>query len=70
MDEKLKIEYVPIGDIRPYKRNAKLHPPEQIVSMGLATCLLEIVIGICDTPFLYLSRKAKHGDEIPVTIKA
>ena len=35
----------------------------QIVSMGLATCLLEIVIGIADTPFLYLARRLKHGDE-------
>lgn len=35
----------------------------QIVSMGLATCLLEILIGVCDTPFLYLARKMKHGDE-------
>lgn len=35
----------------------------QIVSMGLATCLLECVIGIADTPFLYLARKLKHGDE-------
>ena len=35
----------------------------QIVSMGLATCLLEIVIGICDTPFLYLARRLKNGDE-------
>lgn len=29
----------------------------QIVSMGLATCLLEIIIGLCDTPFLYLAKK-------------
>lgn len=36
----------------------------QIASMGAATCLLEIVIGICDTPFLYLARRLKHGDEI------
>lgn len=35
----------------------------QIVSMGLATCLLEIVIGICDTPFLYLAKHLRHGDE-------
>ena len=27
---KLKIEYVPIGSIKPYKNNAKLHPKEQI----------------------------------------
>ena len=36
----------------------------QIVSMGLATCLLEIVIGVCDTPFLYLARKLKNADEL------
>ena len=35
----------------------------QIVSMGLATCLLEIIIGVCDTPFLYLAKRLKHGDE-------
>lgn len=36
----------------------------QIASMGLATCLLECVIGVADTPFLYLARKLKHGDEL------
>lgn len=36
---------------------------KQIWSMGLATCLLECVIGICDTPFLYLAKRLKHGDE-------
>lgn len=36
----------------------------QIVSMGLATCLLELIIGICDTPFLYLAKRLKHGDEL------
>lgn len=35
----------------------------QIFSMGLATCLLECIIGICDTPFLYLAKRLKHGDE-------
>lgn len=38
----------------------------QIISMGLATCLLEIIIGVCDTPFLYLAKKLKHGDEVEV----
>jgi ParB-like chromosome segregation protein Spo0J len=28
--EKLKIEYVDINSIKPYKKNAKLHPEEQI----------------------------------------
>lgn len=36
----------------------------QIFSMGLATCLLEIIIGVCDTPFLYLAKRFKHGDEM------
>ena len=27
---KLQVEYVPITDIKPYRRNAKLHPQEQI----------------------------------------
>ena len=35
----------------------------QIISMGFATCLLEIVIGICDTPFIYAARKIKSGAE-------
>ena len=36
---------------------------KQILSMGLATCLLECIIGIADTPFLYLAKYLKHGDE-------
>jgi len=37
----------------------------QIMAMGLATCLLECIIGVCDTPFLYLAKSHfKHGDEI------
>lgn len=28
--EQLKIDYIPIADIKPYKRNAKQHPEEQI----------------------------------------
>lgn len=30
MDERLKVEYVGIDTIKPYKRNAKLHPEEQV----------------------------------------
>ena len=30
MNQNLKIEYVPIGDLKSYERNAKLHPQEQI----------------------------------------
>lgn len=28
--DKLKIEYVPLDSIKPYKNNAKLHPDEQV----------------------------------------
>ncbi len=28
--DKLKVEYIPIADIKPYRNNAKLHPPEQV----------------------------------------
>ena len=30
MEQKLKVEYVPIDSIKPYKNNAKLHPDEQV----------------------------------------
>ena len=36
----------------------------QILNMGLATCLLECIIGVADTPFLYLAKYLKHGDEV------
>ena len=35
----------------------------QIISMGLATCLLECIIGVCDTPFLYMARRLRNGNE-------
>lgn len=35
----------------------------QIMSMGFATCLLEIVIGVCDTPFLYLATHITSKEE-------
>lgn len=30
MDNELKIEYLPVGSLKPYKKNAKKHPAEQI----------------------------------------
>lgn len=35
----------------------------QIFGMGLATCLLEVIIGVCDTPFLYLAKNMQAGEE-------
>lgn len=26
----LKIEYIPIDQLKPYEKNAKLHPPDQV----------------------------------------
>lgn len=34
-------------------------PVSQIITMGFATCLLEVVISLCDTPFLYLAKRIK-----------
>lgn len=34
----LKVEYVPIGAIRPYEHNAKLHPSEQIEQIKNSIC--------------------------------
>ena len=34
-----------------------------ILSIALGTSLIEIIIAICDTPFLYLAKKFRHGDE-------
>lgn len=30
MDKSLKIEYIPLADIKPYEKNAKMHPESQI----------------------------------------
>lgn len=32
----------------------------QILSIAVASTLVEVVVGICDTPFLYLARKIKE----------
>lgn len=33
----------------------------QILSIALASTLVEIIVGLCDTPFLYLARKIKDA---------
>lgn len=34
-----------------------IYPTKELVMMALSTCLLETIIAVCDTPFLYLSRR-------------
>lgn len=34
----------------------------QIVSIAVASTLVEIIVGICDTPFLYLAKKIKEKE--------
>ena len=38
-------------------------PTEELWSMALVTCLIEIIIALFDTPFAYLARKLKTKDE-------
>ena len=33
--------------------------PEQILAIACSTCAIEIFLALCDTPFLYLSRKVE-----------
>lgn len=36
---------------------------EDIFVIALSTSVIEIIVGLCDTPFLYLARRIRHGDE-------
>ena len=40
----LKIEYVDINSIKPYRNNAKLHTPEQIEQIKKSNKVLPLVI--------------------------
>lgn len=35
-----------------------------IFTIALSTSIIEAIVAVCDTPFLYLAKKLKHGDEI------
>lgn len=72
-DLKLKIEYLPLSEITPYKRNAKLHPVEQLLQIErsiqefgfndpIAICRGEIVEG----HGRYLAAKDLGLDIVPV----
>lgn len=36
---------------------------DDILLIAISTSIIEIVVGLCDTPFLYLARRLRHGDE-------
>ena len=70
---KLKIEYVPIGSIKPYKNNAKLHPKEQIEQIKKSMQEFGNIdpIGIWNGEIVeghgrYLAAKALQFETVPV----
>lgn len=71
--DKLKIEYVPIGSIKPYKNNAKLHPKEQIEQIKKSMQEFGNIdpIGIWNGEIVeghgrYLAAKALQFETVPV----
>ena len=70
---KLMIEYVPIGSIKPYKNNAKLHPKEQIEQIKKSMQEFGNIdpIGIWNGEIVeghgrYLAAKALQFETVPV----
>lgn len=47
----LKIEYMNPADLVPYEGNARSHAEEDV------SAIVELVVAIADTPFLYLAKK-------------
>lgn len=41
-----------------------IYAPAEILSIAVASTVVEVIVGICDTPFLYLARKIKCKDEV------
>lgn len=37
---------------------AGIYPAEQMLAIAFSTCVIEVLLAVCDTPFLYLSRKS------------
>jgi hypothetical protein len=35
-----------------------------IMTIAISTSIIEALVAVCDTPFLYLAKRAKHGDEL------
>lgn len=69
----LKIEYVPISTIKPYKRNAKLHPQEQIeeIKNSIQTLGFNDPIGVWHNEIVeghgrYLAAKQLKMKEVPI----
>ena len=70
---KLKIEYVPLSEIKPYKRNAKMHPKEQIQQIinSIRETNFNDPIGIWQGEIVeghgrYLAAKEMGMKEVPV----
>lgn len=37
------------------------YPIEEVLMIGISTCVIEIIIALCDTPFLYLAKKVSNS---------
>ena len=71
--EKLKIEYVNINDIKPYEKNAKLHPKEQIeqIKKSIEQFGMNDPIGIWEDEIVeghgrLLALKEMNYEEVPI----
>lgn len=43
---------------------AGIYDFKTIMTIAISTSIIEAVVALCDTPFLYLSKRIKHGDEL------
>lgn len=69
----LEIEYVPLDSIKPYKNNAKKHPPEQIkqIANSISEFGMADPIAVCNNIIVeghgrYLACKELNYNEVPI----
>lgn len=42
---------------------AGIYDIKTIMTIAISTSIIEAIVAVCDTPFLYLAKRLKHGDE-------
>lgn len=43
---------------------AGIYDFKTIMTIAISTSIIEAIVAVCDTPFLYLSKRIRHGDEL------
>ena len=43
---------------------AGIYDFKTIMTIAISTSIIEAIVALCDTPFLYLSKRIRHGDEL------